>query len=276
MNLPAITPWPSEDIWQSVAPLLPGFTVEVVPEIDSTNAELMRRLRADNADPVLLVAEHQTAGRGRMARPWHSSPGAAGSVGPGTLMFSLGLSMAPKDWSGLSLAVGWSLANSLHPDIRLKWPNDLWWQGRKLAGILIETANVKQPTQAGSRYVVIGVGLNIVRPEVAGLSTEPAGLTELLPGIDATQTLKRVVAPMIETLLVFEQQGFAPFQARFNARDALAQTAVNLSDGQHGLALGVDPSGALQLQTPQGLQRVTSAEVSVRQADVPPKQPAAT
>jgi len=272
MSLPDITPWPSEAVWQAVAPLLPGFSVEVVPEIDSTNAELMRRLRADCADPVLLVAEHQTAGRGRMARPWHDSPGKAGSPGPGTLMFSLGLPLAPKDWSGLSLAVGWSLANSLHPDIRLKWPNDLWWQGRKLAGVLIETANVKNPVKAGSRYVVIGVGLNILRPEVAGLSTEPAGLTELLPGISAMHALAQVVAPLIETLLGFEQQGFAPFQERFNTRDALAQTPVDLSDGQHGVALGVDPVGALQLQTPQGLLRVTSAEVSVRRARAPANQ----
>jgi BirA family biotin operon repressor/biotin-[acetyl-CoA-carboxylase] ligase len=268
MTLPAVTPWPSEAIWQAVAPQLPGFTVEVVPEIDSTNAELMRRLRAGGEDPVLLITEHQTAGRGRMARPWHDSPGNAGSSGPGTLMFSLGLPLAPKDWSGLSLAVGWSLANSLHPDIRLKWPNDLWWQGRKLAGILIETANTRNPGQASSRYVVIGIGLNIQRPEVAGLSTDPAGLAELLPGTNAMQALAQVLAPLVETLLVFEQQGFAPFQKRFNARDALAQTLVTLSDGQHGVALGVDPVGALLLQTAQGLQRVTSAEVSVRRARV--------
>ncbi|MBT3068428.1 biotin--[acetyl-CoA-carboxylase] ligase [Rhodoferax sp. U11-2br] len=269
MTLPALTLWPSEALWQVVEPQLPGFSVEVLPEIDSTNAELMRRLRAGVEDPVLLIAEHQTAGRGRMARPWHSSPGAAGSAGPGTLMFSLGLSLAPKDWSGLSLAVGWSLANSLHPEIRLKWPNDLWWQGRKLAGILIETANTRQAALAGSRYVVIGIGLNIQRPEVAGLSTEPAGLAELVPGISAMQALAQILPPLVETLRAFEQQGFAAFQARFNARDALAQTPVTLSDGQQGVTMGVDPVGALLLQTGQGLQRVTSAEVSVRRAAAP-------
>ncbi|MBK1684134.1 biotin--[acetyl-CoA-carboxylase] ligase [Rhodoferax fermentans] len=269
MTLPALTPWPSEALWQAVEPQLPGFSVEVLPEIDSTNAELMRRLRAGVEDPVLLIAEHQTAGRGRMARPWHSSPGAAGSAGPGTLMLSLGLPLAPKDWSGLSLAVGWSLANSLHPEIRLKWPNDLWWQGRKLAGILIETANTRQAALSGSRYVVIGIGLNIQRPEVAGLSTEPAGLAELVPGISAMLALTQILPPLVQTLRAFEQQGFAAFQARFNARDALAQTPVTLSDGQHGVAMGVDPVGALLLQTGQGLQRVTSAEVSVRRAAAP-------
>ena len=67
-----MTPWPAEAIWEAVAPLLPGFSVEVLPEIDSTNTELMRRARAGQVDPVLLVAERQTAGRGRLGRDWHS------------------------------------------------------------------------------------------------------------------------------------------------------------------------------------------------------------
>jgi BirA family biotin operon repressor/biotin-[acetyl-CoA-carboxylase] ligase len=87
--------------------VLPGFTVEVLPEIDSTNTELMRRARTGQTEPVLLVAERQTAGRGRLGRPWASDVGAS-------LTFSLGLPLAPTDWSGLSLAVGVALAESLH------------------------------------------------------------------------------------------------------------------------------------------------------------------
>lgn len=264
VSVPEITPWPAEAIWEAVAPRLPGFSIEVVPEIDSTNAELMRRLRSGHLDPVLLIAEHQSAGRGRMARPWHSSAAQAGAQGPGSLTFSLGLPMTPKDWSGLSLAVGLSLAHSLHPDIRLKWPNDLWWQGRKLAGILIETANAGAGSSPGSRYVVIGIGLNIARPTVAGLSTEPCGMVDLRPGISAAQALALIIEPLMETLRAFEQQGFAAFQEPFNARDALAQLAVSLSDGTQGVAHGVDSVGALQVQTAQGFVRVTSAEVSVR------------
>jgi BirA family biotin operon repressor/biotin-[acetyl-CoA-carboxylase] ligase len=104
--------WPAEAIWQAVAPLEEGFTVEVLPQIDSTNTELMRRARAGRAEPVLLVAENQTAGRGRLGRGWSSSPA-------DSLTFSLGLPLAPADWSGLSLAVGASLAESLHPEVRL-------------------------------------------------------------------------------------------------------------------------------------------------------------
>ena len=68
--------WPAEALWEAVAPLLPGFTVEILPEIDSTNTELMRRARAGRLEPVLLVAEAQTAGRGRLGREWRSAPGA--------------------------------------------------------------------------------------------------------------------------------------------------------------------------------------------------------
>ncbi|MEN9468084.1 MAG: hypothetical protein RL081_2085, partial [Pseudomonadota bacterium] len=144
--------WPAEAIWEAVSPLLPGFTVEVLPQIDSTNTELMRRARAGQIEPVLLVAERQTAGRGRLGRDWSSDTQAQGR----TLTFSLGLPLTPADWSGLSLAVGLSVVQSLHPQLRLKWPNDVWLGDRKVAGILIETASVGQ-----DRYVVIGIGINI-------------------------------------------------------------------------------------------------------------------
>lgn len=257
--------WPCEAIWEDVVPLLPGFTVEVLPEIDSTNAELMRRARNGQLEPVLLVAERQTAGRGRMGRQWLSGTQATGqTLGAtrGSLTFSLGLNLAPTDWSGLSLAVGLSVAQSLHPDIRLKWPNDLWWHDRKLAGILIETANWGEVS--ASRYVVMGIGLNIQTPEAAGMSTAPVGLSELLPGVDVGQALMCIAAPLVQTVQAFAGHGFEPFRAAFNARDALAQVPVTLSDGLQGIAQGVDATGALQLHTPQGVQRVTSSEVSVR------------
>ncbi len=253
--------WPAEAIWEAIAPALPGFTVQVLPEVDSTNSELMRRARAGRPDPVLLVAEQQSAGRGRMGRPWHSGSQATGQRGQ-ALTFSLGLNLAPADWSGLSLAVGLSVAQSLHPEIRLKWPNDLWWHDRKLAGILIETANWGE--SSASRYVVIGVGLNLQTPDPTGLSTAPVGLRELLPEVDAAQALLRIAAPLVHAVQRFEAHGFAPFQMAFNARDALAQLPVTLSDGVQGVAQGVDASGALLVAGAQGVQRVTSAEVSVR------------
>ena len=76
----------AEAVWERVAPLLPRFTVEVLRSVDSTNSELMRRARAGQAEPVLVGAQEQTAGRGRLGRPWHSAPGAS-------LTFSIGLAL---------------------------------------------------------------------------------------------------------------------------------------------------------------------------------------
>jgi BirA family biotin operon repressor/biotin-[acetyl-CoA-carboxylase] ligase len=259
--------WPLEAIWEAVAPGLPGFSPEVLPQIDSTNTELMRRARAGRLEPVLLVAEHQSAGRGRLGREWLSGQDAAGVTGSAqaplaSLTFSIGLPLAPKDWSGLSLAVGVSVAQSLHPELRLKWPNDLWWRDRKLAGILIETVSLGDPGAA--RYAVVGVGINIRPRDAAGLATPPAWLNELSPGTSAPQALLQVAAPLIHTLKAFEAVGFSPYQARFNALDALDGVPVTLSNGTLGVARGVDRTGALQVHTAQCLEKITSSEVSVR------------
>lgn len=260
--------WPSEDVWQAVVPLLPDFTVEVLPELDSTNAELMRRVRAGQTAPVLLVAERQTAGRGRLGRQWLSDDSAAGAA----LTFSVTLPLAPPDWSGLSLAVGASVAESLHPQIRLKWPNDLWVAGsdgktgdHKLGGILIETAAV-----AEQRMVVVGVGLNIGPRSGEGLATPPAWLQQLWPEATAPAALGRLAAPLLQTLLRFERTGFAPFRTAFESRDALRGRRVSVfggaADAVDGVACGVSPGGALLVQTEACIKEVTSAEVSVRPA----------
>lgn len=262
--------WHAEAIWETVSPLLPGFSVEVLPEIDSTNTELMRRAKAGQVEPILLVAEKQTAGRGRLGRDWHDLAARAPASLP-ALTFSLGMPLSPQDWSGLSLAVGVSVAQSLHPAIGLKWPNDLWLKERKLAGILIETAVFN-----GQRYAVMGVGINLCEPASApdtALRTPPAWLQELLPNISAPEALLRVVPSLVQTVLAFEGYGFAPFQARFNALDVLRDRTVTLHDGQASLsdtarimgsAHGVNEYGALLVHTGHGMQVVSSSEVSVR------------
>lgn len=251
----------AEAVWEAVAPLLEGFTVEILPELDSTNSELMRRARAGRTEPVLLVAQRQTAGRGRLGRDWHSAPG-------DSLTFSLGLTLAPADWSGLSLAVGVCVAETLHPALRLKWPNDVWLDDRKLGGILIETAGAGEGS-AAARYAVIGVGLNIRARSAEGLSTPPAALQELDPAAEAGATLGALAAPLVRTLQAFEQFGFGPFQARFAARDALRDRPVTLSNGAAGTAHGVGETGSLLVHTAAGMQAVASSEVSVRPAGRP-------
>lgn len=272
--------WPAEAIWQAVAPQLPGFTIEVLPCIDSTNTELMRRARAGRCEPILLVAEQQTAGRGRLGREWHSGTDAA------SLTFSLGLPLAPLDWSGLSLAVGVSVAESLQPllpaadsrtpRIGLKWPNDLWLGGaageRKLGGILVETASFVAPQRpalgsaVAPRYVVVGVGLNVLPRADAGLSIPAGCLQEVDAALDAPTALARIAAPLVAMLQSFELYGFEPMQPRFALRDVLQERLVTLSDGSRGTAHGVAPDGALLVHTAQGMQSVTSADVSVRPA----------
>lgn len=261
----------AEAIWEAVVPSTPGFTVEVLRSIDSTNSELMRRARDGLLEPLLLVAEEQTAGRGRLGRNWHSRPGQS-------LTFSLALPMAPLSWSGLSLAVGVSLANSLHPDVRLKWPNDLWLHERKLGGILVETAGsgaIPAAPTPQPRLVVVGVGINIARPMSSAVASsadsasalvamEPAGLAEVLVGMDAGEALERVVPPLVNDLQAFAASGFAAFGERFAQRDALRDRAVRLSDGTEGTACGVDADGALMVLTAQCMRHINSSEVSVR------------
>jgi len=256
--------WRAEAIWEAVSPLLPGFTVEILPEIDSTNTELMRRARSGQSEPILLVAERQTAGRGRLGRDWSSDTHAEGR----TLTFSLGLPLAPVNWSGLSLAVGLSLAQSLHPQLKLKWPNDLWLDDRKVAGILIETASVGQ-----DRFVVIGIGINILAPAAAGLRTPPAGLREVLPDVKAPDVLLHILLPLVQAIQRFATQGFGPLVSAYVVRDRLFGQEVVCTDGLTGMAQGVDANGALLVHTHLGVKKITSAEVSVRPLALSKDQP---
>ena len=297
--------WPAEDIWQSCVPLLPALTVEVLKEVDSTNSELMRRARSGLTDPVLLVAESQTAGRGRLGRQWHAQAGDA-------LTFSLGLMLHPADWAGLSLAVGLSVVESLDPQgalgLGLKWPNDIWVRQQdtnqqmletlpktasnpwyKLAGILIETAVPSTPTtdtnqpqgtnsQTQQRYCVIGVGINIAKPNVKDLSIPAIGLRDISEAVatkasaakasvsplTAPQALALIAQPLLAAVLAFESKGFLTLQAAFQQRDVLRDMPVTLSDGRQGIARGVDNTGVLRVETPQGMQLINSAEVRVR------------
>ncbi|WP_208511732.1 biotin--[acetyl-CoA-carboxylase] ligase [Variovorax paradoxus] len=263
--------WHEERIAAALAPLLPGFAAEVVGEIDSTNTELMRRARAGRTEPVLLVAERQTAGRGRLGRPWQSAQQPGDDVAP-SLTFSLGLPLAPADWSGLSLAVGVSLAENLDPTgearLGLKWPNDLWVDERKLVGILIETALPHAGGAAGvassPRYVVIGIGVNIGARDAEGMRTPPAWVRQWRPDATSPAVLAELIPPLVRDVLAFGARGFAPFAERFAARDVLRGREVVLSDGRTGLCEGVSWTGELQVRTAEGLQAIVSDEVSVR------------
>lgn len=266
--------WPVAELSAALAPLLPGLRIEIAAEIDSTNTELMRRARAGDTAPVLLVAERQTAGRGRLGRPWESARDAEPGAQAASLTFSLGLPFAPRDWSGLSLAVGASVADGLDPDgaagVRLKWPNDLWMaDDRKLAGILIETASpVAGAVVAGPalapRYLVVGIGINIGPRDAQGLRAPPAWVREWRPAATAADVLRDIAPPLVRDVLAFGLRGLAPFAVRFDARDALRGREVELSDGTTGCCEGIGWGGELRVRTAAGLQSITSSDLSVR------------
>ena len=281
--------WGAEALWQALVPLLPGLSIEVVQSLDSTNSELTDRLRnasrvqkvpgdrrggrVDDLFPQMLVAIHQTAGRGRLGRRWHSTPGSS-------LTFSLALPLRRADWSGLSLAVGLAVADALDPDgsrLGLKWPNDLILRepgdesgddktsrpGRKLGGILIESVAV-----GDQRAAVIGIGINVVPQPVAEADYGTAALTELWAEATPQDTLARIGEPLVRTLLAFERDGFAPLQPAYARRDVLRGQLVKTSDRDlpEGIAAGVDVDGALKVAADGQTRRIVSGEVSVRLA----------
>lgn len=258
--------WDAEGLEQQLQARLLGGRVEVLASCPSTNSLLLERARAGDRSPFLLVAEEQTAGRGRLGRSWHATPGAS-------LTCSLALPYGPRDWQGLSLAVGIALAEALDPESRrlqIKWPNDLWLadvphaagQGRKLGGILIETLAAGE-----QRMAVIGIGLNVwPQPEVPGLPPRSCW-QEIEPQASAPRALQQLLPPLLVMLQDFERGGFAPLAERFARRDLLRGLPVRTTQPgvENGMADGVDPHGALRVLTP-ALRLVSSGEVSVRPA----------
>ena len=248
--------------------------IEHVVETGSTNSDLLARVHAAATSaatfaPLLLVAERQSAGRGRHGRSWHGAAGAS-------LTCSLAWRFAGADLSGLSLAVGVALADALEPPpgagrIGLKWPNDLWLldgardagerPGRKLAGVLIETA----PFGAG-RVAIIGVGINVLPLAVADAASGVAALAEINPAATVARTLAIVAPALIAAMRRFEGTGFAAFADRFAARDLLRGREIVSDAGVAGVASGVDSDGALWLDAARGRVRVTSGEWRLRLA----------
>jgi BirA family biotin operon repressor/biotin-[acetyl-CoA-carboxylase] ligase len=239
-----------------------GVAVEVVLETGSTNADLLARAPALEAN-LLLVAERQSAGRGRAGRSWLSAEG-------GSLTFSLAWKFdAPLHaLAGLPLAVGVARAEALAGlgvAVQLKWPNDLLKDGAKLAGVLIET----QAGADGALWAVIGVGLNLALPdELEARIGSPAASAPWLARMERDQLMAALLARLAATLRQFEDSGFAPFCARWNRLHAWQGCPVSVIDRgvvlHQGMAAGVDERGALLLDGPGGRIAVHAGDVSLR------------
>ena len=239
-----------------------GVAVEVVRETGSTNADLLARAPR-LTQPVLLVAEHQTAGRGRAGRSWLSEP-------DHSLTFSLAWRFADglRGLAGLPLAVGVALAETLGrlgQPVQLKWPNDVLKDGDKLAGILVET----QVTPDGAAWTIVGIGVNLVMPDALEEKIgRSAAAVPWLARMDRDELMAALLDGLADALSLFARAGFAAFAARWNVLHAWQGRPVVLLDRgeiQHeGLAAGVDDTGRLLLDTAAGRVTIVAGDVSLR------------
>ena len=240
--------------------------IEIVAETGSTNADLLARA-ASLCGPVLRVAGNQTAGRGRAGRPWQSAAGAS-------LTFSLAWKFhcALPHLVGLPLAVGVAIADALHAcgvEVRLKWPNDVLLDGRKLAGILIETAAVPDGV-----WAIIGIGINLTLPQdLAARIDSPASALPPLP-VTPDDLLSTLLDTLAQTLAGFGATGLVPYTERWNALHAWRGEPVVVLDAgqtrQQGVAVGIDDSGRLLVDTARGRVAVLSGDVTLRRAGATP------
>lgn len=237
--------------------------IEVLNVIGSTNQYLKDKLsNLENGHTCL--AEAQTEGRGRHGRKW-VSPYAASLYLSMHWSFSGGYSAL----GGLSLAVGVAIVDALNQcgvqNTQLKWPNDIYAQGKKLAGVLIE---VEGQISSGCQ-AIIGVGLNVVLPTNVEEIDQPwidlAQLTD--PLINRNLLAGTLINELSKSLTLFENHGLEPFVSKWRALDVFANQAIKLIIGKQsvsGISRGIDARGAILLETEQGIKAYHGGEVSVR------------
>jgi BirA family biotin operon repressor/biotin-[acetyl-CoA-carboxylase] ligase len=242
--------------------------VETDWTVDSTNSVLLQRPNPQFGVCEVLLAEYQSAGRGRRGRTWVAPPG--GSI---CLSLSWTFRQVPHDLGSLGLAIGVCGLRALKAlgleQTSLKWPNDILAGGKKLGGILIEL----RAESDGPACVIIGIGVNVaLGAELLG----KIGQTGVAPTDLVTAGLEHpsrnaiaaaLVCQVVPGLLAFESHGLRPFVEEWRAADALRgrQIDVHTPDGvARGVARGIDLHGALMVETLQGVRRFVSGEVTVR------------
>ena len=248
---------------------LPG-PVEVLFEVGSTNTYLADAAPPLPGQPRIVLAELQHAGRGRRGRSWLAPFGSG-------LTFSVAWTFpgTPPGLGALGLALGVAVAEALRglglAEVRLKWPNDVVWRGRKLGGLLLQL----RTEAGGAATVVAGLGVNLSLPRATREALASGGalpVTDLREAMNAALPGRNGLAAtlasaLLEALDAFERAGFARFAPRWAGLDALAGERVQVSDGSsvvEGEACGVDAEGALQLRVGGELRRFLSGDVSLR------------
>lgn len=246
--------------------LAEAYTIHVLDSVDSTNTALMAAALNGAADGTLICTEHQQSGKGRRGRPWHSVLG-------GSLTFSVlwRFENGLQSLSGLSLAVGLAIAravnrHSRHP-VRLKWPNDVLVDYRKLVGILVEV----QGDMHGTAFAVVGVGLNVRMGGAQRDAVDQAvvDLAEMGVAVGRNRLLADCLLELHAVLNLFRLHGFASLREDWLKLDAYAGRAVTLAlpDARcvRGMASGVDETGAFLLRDAQAtLRSYSGGEISLR------------
>lgn len=245
-----------------LGPVAVRFDVDSVETCDSTSSVLMQRAASGAPSGSVLVADCQTAGRGRRGRTWLSAPEASLTF---SLLWRFGGPVSSL--AGLSLAVGVAVAQALEAlgaqGVGLKWPNDVLLYDAKLAGILVELISERRGVST-----VIGIGLNLRAP-AAEFSLPAAGLALALPDLpDRHAVLARLLVALAAALDRFAAGGFAALQPEWQDRHAWQHRPVRLMQdaGEEisGICLGADEDGALLIRTPGGIRRFLSGDVSLR------------
>lgn len=244
-------------------------TLRVVDTVRSTNSELLASIDDATPLPAVLLAEAQSAGRGRRGRGW-----VATAYRNLILSLALRFERGPAGLAGLSLGVGVALVRALRElgvgDVALKWPNDVLWRGRKLAGVLIDV----RAELGGPSLAVIGIGLNVSISEHDGRSIDQpwADLREALgTPPDRNRIAASVLTQLLAMLATFEADGFAALREAWLGMHAFQDARVRVhADGRadvEGRAVGLDEQGALLVQDDAGrLHRVEAGDVSLRAA----------
>jgi BirA family biotin operon repressor/biotin-[acetyl-CoA-carboxylase] ligase len=242
--------------------------LEIFAEIESTNCYLLDQPAPPPGRFRVALAEHQTAGRGRMDKVWHSPPSSGLCMS-----MSYTFEQAPENLPCVTLAIGVALAKSLEQiglsGVGLKWPNDIVVRNGKLGGILTEVRSA----HGQGMTVVVGVGINVdlgCTPETSGILTSIGYASDLATCLDDLPSRSAISAAMIEglfnALAEFETDGFSPFFKAWERFDWLRgqRVSVDQSDGLiRGVCQGIDVDGALILRTDSGTQRILSGSVQL-------------
>jgi BirA family biotin operon repressor/biotin-[acetyl-CoA-carboxylase] ligase len=228
----------------------------------STNDDALAAARNGAPHGATFVADLQTAGRGRRGARWTA-------VDRDDLTFSvlLHLALDPSSGAALTLAVGLAVrdacARRVAPAATVKWPNDVWVNDEKLAGILVES------TLAAGRpsAVVVGIGINVLTRTFPNDLAHPATSLALLHAGDLgrAELLVDVLDELERRVTAFEREGgLGPTRDEFVRHDALVGRLVQIDDGRRGIAEGIDVNGALLLRTDDDdVERVTAGTVTL-------------